>query len=65
MKRFLGFVLLVMLAALPVCALAGCQCVQPNEYQIGFEEATCTEPGYFVSSAADSTQCMTASAHTR
>ena len=53
MKRFLGLVLLVMLAALPVCALAGCQCVQPNEYQIGFEEATCTEPGYFVLKCAD------------
>ena len=53
MKRILTCVLLFMLAALPVCALAGCQCVQPNEYQIGFDEATCTEPGYFVLKCAD------------
>ena len=50
MKRYWILVLLAAaLLMIPVTAMAGCQCVQPTYGgQTGFEEATCTSPGYFV-----------------
>lgn len=53
MKRFFLITVFILLLMIPALALAGCQCVQPAEYQIGFDDATCTEPAYFVLKCAD------------
>jgi len=55
MKKIIGLILLtVALLALPLSAMAGCQCVQPTYGgQTGFEDATCTKDGYYVLECAD------------